>query len=109
RSGVCRHLPQLRLGNQALLSSPFPSQVLQREEAMRFDCQGIRAVVVGFFILTPVSQGKAADEWASRSVGVMTMNMYVGTDVNTLLLPLSLPALERAITRAYENILDTRP
>ena len=64
-----------------------------------------RAVLVAFFVLGPVLRGETAEIQGS----VMTMNMYVGADVQALLSASTLAALEQAVDAAYARVLASNP
>lgn len=74
------------------------------------ECRGAyAAVLVALFIVAPVQRSEAAGNDGDRSVGVMTMNMYVGADTNALLSAQTPDGLALAVTTAYQNILKTKP
>jgi endonuclease/exonuclease/phosphatase family metal-dependent hydrolase len=73
---------------------------------MLFNYSQIRnCVLVNFFLLVPVLHGQAAD----INANVVTMNMYVGTDVKNLLAATTLSGLKRAVDGAYNAVLDSDP
>ncbi|HJU18427.1 MAG TPA: endonuclease/exonuclease/phosphatase family protein [Stellaceae bacterium] len=76
-----------------------------------FKRQAVRiAVLVALFIVAPVLRAEAAGNGGNPTVSVMTMNMYVGTDVNSALLSAQTPSgLALAVTAAYQNILNSDP
>jgi hypothetical protein len=65
-----------------------------------------QAILVAFFVLGPALRGETAEVQGS----VMTMNMYVGANVNALLsASSSLAALKQAVDAAYAQVLASNP
>ena len=63
------------------------------------------AVLVAFFVLSPALRGESAEVRG----GVMTMNMYVGADVNAVLSASTSTALEQAVDATYAQVLASNP
>ncbi len=75
---------------------------------MMFARRGACAAVLGALLVAAPVQRAAAGN-GGGTVGVMTMNIYVGTDTNSLLSAQTQEGLALAVTTAYQNILKTNP